>query len=68
MSLPIGSSFLAGAAAMRPLAIAEVEAVAVVTCRVHPATSRVLPTEGPIHASIENTDDEMVASPNPPLR
>jgi hypothetical protein len=61
MSLPIGiSSFLAGAAAMRPLAIAEVEAVAVVTLPGSPSEiSRVLPTEGPIHASIENTDDEI---------
>lgn len=61
MSLPVGiSSFLAGAAAMRPLAIAESEAIAVVTLPGAPSEiSRVLPSEGPIHASIESTDDEI---------
>ena len=45
---------------MRTLAIAETEAVAVVTLPGAPSKiSGVLPSEGPIHASIENTDDEI---------
>lgn len=59
--LPSGlSSFLAGAAAMREAAMGEAESIAVVTLPGAPsAISKVLPSEGPIHASMERTDDEI---------
>ena len=60
-ALPVGlSAFLAGAAAMRGIAIEETEAVAVVT--LPDGASRIaeaLPKEGPVHATMEGTGREI---------
>lgn len=61
MPLPKGlSSFLTGAAEMRVYALAEAAPVAVVTLPGLPSRlTQVLPIEGPVHASMESTDDEI---------
>ena len=61
MPLPKGlSSFLTGAAEMRVYALAEAAPVAVVTLPGLPSRlTQVLPIEGPVHASMESTDNEI---------
>lgn len=61
MAIPKGlASFLAGAAEMRLQALAESSPVAVVTLPGAPSRlTQVLPIEGPVHASMESTDNEI---------
>ncbi|WP_160297778.1 phospholipase D-like domain-containing protein [Devosia chinhatensis] len=61
MAIPKGlASFLAGAAEMRVQALSETASVAVVTLPGAPSRlTQVLPIEGPVHASMEATDNEI---------
>ncbi|WP_379066200.1 phospholipase D-like domain-containing protein [Mesorhizobium sp. UC22_110] len=61
MPIPRGlSSYLAGAAEMRIQVLAEAASVAVVTLPAAPSRlTQVLPIEGPVHASMESTDNEI---------
>jgi phosphatidylserine/phosphatidylglycerophosphate/cardiolipin synthase-like enzyme len=62
MPIPRGlSSYLAGAAEMRVQALAEATSVAVVTLPGAPSRlTQALPREGPVHASMESTDNEII--------
>ncbi len=68
--LPAGlTAFLAGAAAMRASILSEAQAEAVVTLPIAPsAIARVLPAEGPIHASLVKTDEAIEKIANTALR
>lgn len=68
MPIPRGlSSYLAGAAEMRIQVLAEAASVAVVTLPAAPSRlTQVLPIEGPVHASMESTDNEITRIANLP--